>query len=66
MTFKALTFSPKYLSENFEPYILETIKETTRIAGNLMTRFDLFAETLPIDIMTVTNLLQAMTFGIHP
>ena len=57
MTFKALSFSPKYLSENFEPYILETIKETTRIAGKLMASFDLFSERLPINIMTVTNLL---------
>lgn len=66
MLLKALTFSHKYLVDNFEPYILETIRETLRIAGKIIQSFDLSDESVPLNIVTVINLLQAMTFGIHP
>ena len=57
MLLKALTFSHKYLADNFEPYILETIKETLRIAGKLIQSFDLSDEKVPLSIVTVINLL---------
>jgi hypothetical protein len=57
MLLKALTFSHKYLAENFEPYILDTIKETLRIAEKLIQSFDLTNENVPLSIVTVINLL---------
>ena len=64
MILKSLSFNRKILEDNFDPYIKDTIIETTNIIFRLLSKIP--PDSVDVSFVTYANLLQALTFETHP
>jgi hypothetical protein len=64
MLIKALTYNKKVLQDNFEPYIIDIVKEVMQIAKNLLDEIP--PDSNEVKFVTYANFLTAISFEVHP
>lgn len=64
MVFKSLNFNKRILEDNFNPYIFETVNEAMNVTKTMLEQIP--PDCMEVNYVTYSNLLQAMTFDIHP
>jgi hypothetical protein len=64
MIFKALTFNKSIMKHNFQPYIAEIIKKLMKLTKAMLQDLD-FDKPQPYLLVTVSNLLNSLSFDMH-
>jgi hypothetical protein len=63
MLIKALTFNRKIMEESFNPFILDSIKESIRVELKIFENVSPLTNT--INIISYANTLSSLSFDIH-
>jgi hypothetical protein len=64
MLIKALTYNKKVLEDNFDPYIIDIVKDAISISKDLLEEIP--PDSNEIKFLTYANLLSAISFDVHP
>jgi hypothetical protein len=64
MLVKSLTFHKKCLEDNFDPYVHDILKEIMNIAKSMLE--ELPPDSTDVKFITYANLLQVLSFDVHP
>ena len=64
MLIKALTFHKKGLEENFEPFIIDIVKDAIRITKCLLEEIP--PDSTEVKFITYANLISVLCFNVHP